>query len=585
MKKIGLFFMLFLTTLLGFATPPLANEVFQLTAKPLDPNTFMLHWHVKKGYFLYQKRIRLTQPPNSNVFLGAIHFPEGIKQSDALNKDYFVYRDQLNISIPVLGKEAGESLVNVHYQGCADDGFCYPPQIMRVKLTIDDHLALTQVTIENEDLSAVNSTNEEPNELEQLFASGNWFLIVLSFFGFGLLLAFTPCVLPMVPVLSGIIVGHGEELTTRKAFMLSLSYVLSMSFTYAAVGAVVALMGNNLQIAMQSPWAISIFSLVFILLALSMFNVYELRLPLSWQAKFASLTRRQGSGHYLGAAVMGALSTLILSPCVTAPLIGALGYIAQTGNVSLGVLALFFLGLGMGTPLLLIGTSAGKLLPKAGPWMNKVKVFFGVLLLGVAIYLMGRLLPATLIMGLWASLLIFSGLYMDALIIGRSKSEKFRQGLGIILLTYGVLVLIGASQGHSNPLEPLVRSNTITPLQDSNEIVVNTLADAQSSITKAKGKPILIDFYADWCTACKIMAKTTLQDEGVKTALNGFLVLKVDVTKNNTQSKLLLNYFNVVAPPTFIFYDAEGHELPILRIVGEASAATFTSRLNKTKGT
>ncbi len=583
MKKIGLFLMLFLTTLLVFATPPLANEVFQLTAKPIDPNTFMLNWHIKKGYFLYQKRIRLTELSNSNVFLGAIHFPEGIKQSDALKKDYFVYRDELNIPIPVLGKEAGESLVNIHYQGCADDGFCYPPQITSVKLTIDDHLALTQVTVENEDLSAVNSTNDEPNELEQLFSSGNWFLIVLSFFSFGLLLAFTPCVLPMVPVLSGIIIGHGEQLTTRKAFMLSLSYVLSMSFTYAVVGAVVALMGNNLQIAMQSPLAISVFSLIFILLALSMFNIYELRLPLSWQAKFASLTRRQGSGHYLGAAVMGALSTLILSPCVTAPLIGALGYIAQTGNVNLGVLALFFLGLGMGTPLLLIGTSAGKLLPKAGPWMNKVKVFFGVLLLGVAIYLMGRLLPATLIMGLWASLMIFSGLYMDALIIGNSKSEKFRQGLGIILLTYGLLILIGTSQGNSNPLLPLVQNNNFSHLQDNNEIVVNTLADAQRNISKAKGKPILIDFYADWCEACKIMAKTTLQDKLVKAALNDFLVLKINVTKNNTESKLLLNHFNVVAPPTFIFYDAKGHESPTLRLVGEASTATFVSRLNKIK--
>ena len=567
--------------ILCMASPPPAEEVFQLSVKQLDPNTFTADWNIKKGFFLYKDRIKFTEPPGSNFHLGAIPFPEALQRKDAQGKTYIIYRDKLTLPVAVLGSQPGEALLDVHYQGCSDEGFCYPPQTSQVKLTIDNQLALTDIAIENNDkVSPVEeSLLSESDKLSKLFSANNWVIIILSFFGFGLLLSFTPCILPMVPVLSGIIVGHGKNLSTSKAFFLSLTYVLSMSVTYAAVGAIVALMGSNLQIAMQSPWIISLFSLIFVLLALSMFGFYELRLPTSWQAKLASATRSQNGGHYLSAAIMGSLSTLILSPCVTAPLIGALGYIAQTGNVILGSLSLFFLSLGMGTPLLLIGLSAGKLLPKAGQWMNTVKSFFGVMLLGVAVYLMERILPGPLIMVLWSALAIFSGIYMGALTRSESNHDKFCQALGIILLIYGLLILIGASQGKSNPLQPLASTNKID-LQQKPMEVVTTFNELQQALTNAKGTPVMLDFYADWCASCKVIANTTLQDSSIQSALRNFVVLKVDLTSNNADSRAILNHFNVVAPPTFIFINAQGEELNRLRLVGEVSTSVFYANLN-----
>lgn len=583
MKQLSLFILLFLTSALVYPEPPAAHEVFQLTTKPLDPNTFSLSWQIKKGFFLYKTRIHLTPQDQAFIQLGSIPFPEGIKKTNAQNEDYFVYQGHLNLNIPVISEHSGETLLNVHYQGCSEEGFCYPPEDLQVKLSFNSELALTDTVLEPNTGLPAPTTSAEPDSLSQLFSTHNWPLIILSFFGFGLLLSFTPCVLPMVPVLSGIIVGHGHNISTTKAFFLSLSYVLSMSITYAIVGAFIAVLGNNLQIAMQSPWAIGLLSMIFILLALSMFNFYELKLPVSWQSKLAGVTRSQHGGHYLSSALMGCLSTLILSPCVTAPLIGALGYIAQSGDITLGVLSLFFLSLGMGTPLLLIGTSAGKWLPKAGHWMNGVKSFFGVLLLAVAINLMKRILPGELIMGLWAALLIFSGLYLGALTRAGSHQEKFLQGMGILCLIYGLLILIGASKGNTNPLQPLISKNTVENTSyPTSRIVIKTISEMEQALANAKGKPVLIDFYADWCDSCQVIESKTLLDPHVKTLLKDFVILKVDITDNNNESKALLNRFNVIAPPTFLFIDPDGNELHPLRLVGAVSTNHFYDHLSKT---
>lgn len=585
MKKYCLFSVLFLTSMLGFATPLPADIIFQVAAKQIDPNTFALQWQIKKGYFLYKKSIKLTKLSDNNFNLGQLTFPTGLTKTNRLGAQYIVYRNKLTLAIPVLGKEPGESLIDVSYQGCSDDGFCYPPQQSQIKLIINNDLALSDVNIENatSPVPELNKKSPPGTQLEQLFSTNNWTLIILSFFGFGLLLAFTPCVLPMIPVLSGIIVGHGNQLSTRKAFFLSLSYVLSMSITYSVIGAVIAFMGNNLQIAMQSPWAIGLFSILFILLALSMFNVYELRLPNAWQQKLAGITRGRASGHYLSAAIMGCLSILILSPCVTAPLIGVLGYIAQQGNVALGILSLFFLGLGMGTPLLLIGTSAGKLLPKTGKWMNEVKAFFGVLLLAVAIYLLQRLLPSVIIMVLWASLLMFTAIYLGALKKASTTLDKFNQGLGLILLVYGILILIGASQGNNNPLQPLKsHSNEV----QNNNLTATTVDEAQAILTQAikEGKPVILDFYADWCTSCKVIAATTLKDPSITALLSNFITLTVDVTAQNSETRALLTYFNVVAPPTFLFFNAQGEQLNQLRLIGEVPIKKLIEKLQLTLG-
>ena len=577
MKKYCLFLIVFFTSLNGFTNPPPADDVFQLSAQATDPNSFTLDWRIEKGFFLYKKSIRLAPTQGSNFNVGTLVFPTALQKTDARKHTYDIYRNQFILSVPVLGLNPGESLIDVYYQGCSDDGFCYPPEQRKIKLTFDTKLALTQVSMENQ--APITEKTDKGSKLELLFANSNWIIIILSVFGFGLLLAFTPCVLPMIPVLSGIIVGHGHDLSTRKAFFLSLSYVLSMSVTYSLIGAGIAFMGNNLQVAMQSVWAIGLFSVMFILLALSMFNVYELRLPISWQVKMASITRSQHGGHYLSAAIMGALSILILSPCVTAPLIGVLGYIAHEGSISLGILSLFFLGLGMGTPLLLIGPSAGKLLPKAGQWMNEVKSFFGVILLAVAIYLLGRLLPTILTMGLWACLLIFSGIYLGALSRANSTLDKFNQGAGLILLGYGFLIMIGASQGHSNPLLPLKHERTVASSEQT--ITAKTVIAAKAALTDAKlaGKPVMIDFYANWCASCKVISATTLQAPAVKAALEGFMTIIVDLSDNNSDSRDLLSYFNVVAPPVFLFFNAEGRELEQSRLIGEVSASTLLEKL------
>lgn len=578
---------------MSFAIPLPASEIFQLGTKQVDPNTFVLNWQVKPGYYLYSDRIKLSEPSNNNLRLGTILFPEATTKTDKQGRTHSVYRDRLALPVAILGEQPGESLLDVQFQGCADDGFCYPPETGQIKLTIDKNLALSAVNLETKTPDAEPVAQEQQEQqvaqaqpvdkVEAVFINHHWAMVILSFFGFGLLLSFTPCILPMVPVLSGIIVGHGKDLSTRKAFFLSLSYVLSMSITYAIVGALVAKLGSNLQVLMQTPWVIGLFSFVFVLLALSMFGFYELRLPTSWQAKLANASRSQSSGHYLSAAAMGCLSTLILSPCVTAPLIGALGYIAHTGNIALGGFALFFLGLGMGTPLILIGMSAGKWLPKAGQWMNLVKAFFGVLLLAVAIFLLERILPGPLVMALWAILLIFSGVYCGALTHSLNNFDKFRQGCGIILLVYGLLVLIGASMGTTNPLQPLagLQIANATTAKVTGGKTVKTLSGLQKAIANAKGKPVMLDFYADWCTSCKFMEATVFKDPRVTEALKDFVVVKVDITGNNAQERALLSQFNVVAPPTFLFLNELGHEESHLRLVGETSTNEFLNQLNQ----
>ncbi|MCL9683944.1 protein-disulfide reductase DsbD [Legionella maioricensis] len=585
MKKCLFLLLFYFTAFIIHADPLPAAEVFQVEVKKVDPNTFVIDWQIKPNYFLYSDRIKLIPQPDSNINLGTLRFPKTQTKTDKNGHVYTVYRDQLSLPVGVLGNKPGEALLDLHYQGCADDGFCYPPEVKQIKLSIDKNLALSDVSLEQTTHEeATPNPIEQPDEISQIFATHSWAMILLIFFGFGLLLSFTPCILPMVPVLSGIIVGHGKTVTTRKAFFLSLSYVLSMSVTYALFGAIVALLGANLQISMQSPWAISLFSLIFILLALSMFGFYEFKLPDSWQTKIAGSNRAQRGGHYIGAAIMGCLSTLILSPCVTAPLIGVLTYIAQTKNILLGSLTLFVLSLGMGTPLLLIGTSAGKWLPESGSWMNAVKAFFGVLLLAVAIYLMARILPPRLIMLFWACLFIFSGIYAGALTHSLTNREKFCQGVGIILLGYGLLILIGVSMGSTNPLQPL--SNVEAASAESSALAprqIQTLSGIKTALSEAKGTPVMLDFYADWCASCKVMEATTFKNAQVKNALSRFEIIRIDVTANNANDQAIMNHFKVVAPPTYIFFDSQGKELVHLKQVGESSAEKFLGVLNQVK--
>lgn len=565
------------TTSATSLNPPPASAVFQLQVQAHDPNTLLLTWEIKPGFFLYRDRISLAQSNNAFVDLADIKLPSALAKTNALNQTILIYRKRLKLPLGLVALHPGETIININYQGCADDGFCYPPESRAIKLSINTKLALTHAELIPSAKHQTTSTANTP------FVNHDWPITLLIFLGLGLLLAFTPCVLPMIPVLSGILVGHGKNLSTRKAFLLSLVYVVSMSLTYAALGAAVTLMGENFQVLLQTPWAISLFSLLFVVLALSMFGAYDLKLPTSWQAKLAHVSYNQATGHYLGAAAMGCLSTLILSPCVTAPLIGALAYIAQTGNILLGTASLFFLGLGMGLPLLLVGTSLGRWLPHAGNWMNTVKSMFGIMLIGVAIYLMSRILLPFIIMLLWASLLVFTGITLGAFRKTTSKLTRLSRGMGIILLAYGLFILFGASQGSTNPLKPLILSNT--PITHVASRVITTLEEAEQALEEAakQHQPVMLDFYADWCTTCKSIEASTLRAPEVEEALQNTVLLKIDLTANNHESRALLHKFNVIAPPTFLFMDALGQERSELRLVGDASVLALQTNLKALK--
>lgn len=585
MKKWFLTLLLGLFSLYAYSMPLPAEEVFKVTTRLIDPNTFIVNWQIAEGHFLYHDRIKISQEPPRFLDIGELRFPRSLKKMDKLGHTQHIYQQMLSLPVAILSKKAGVFYLNLSFQGCAENGFCYPPQTLRIKLTIANNLSLNQVDLEpisNSSAPITTSSNNNRDAITAIFDHHHWAMILLIFFGLGLLLAFTPCVLPMVPVLSGIIIGQGKQLSTRKAMFLSLSYVLSMATTYAIIGAVIAQLGSNLQIIMQSPFAISLLCLIFVILAFSVFGFFEIKLPTSWQSKLIKTSGSQTSGYYLSAAVMGCLSTLILSPCVTAPLIGALGYIAQSGNVLLGSLALFFLGLGLGAPLLLIGTSMGKWLPRSGNWMNTVKDFFGFLLLALAIFLLSRIISPSLTLALWGSLLIFASIYAGALIPAVTTKRKVQQGFSILLLIYGTLLLIGASMGNHDPLQPLAVSRK--PLNSHNHLgltnqSITTLAQLQQALTKAKGRPVMVDFYADWCTSCKIIEATTLKNKHIKQALKNFVILKVDMTQNGVVDQALVQKYHIVAPPTFIFFDRQGKELAAHRLVGDQSIHTFLEKL------
>ena len=526
---------------------------------------------------------------NKYLHIGTLSFPEPENHLSKQGHNSLVYRNKLTLAVPVLVNSGGEVILTVHYQGCSDAGFCYPPQSRDIQLSFDKEHALSQVRAAL-DLASSGPSVDAPAppphvrssaDVKTLFLTANPAWILLSFFGFGLLLAFTPCVLPMIPVLSSIIIGHGKTISTRKAFLLSLTYVLSMAVTYGVIGAIIAKLGANLQVLLQSPWVLSAFSFLFVLLALSMFNVYEFRLPVAWQERLAKVTRSHQGGHYFNAAIMGSMSILVLSPCVTPPLIGALSYIADTGSVFLGLFALFFLGLGMGTPLLLIGASAGKLLPKAGRWMNTIKYIFGMLLLGLAIHLLERLLSPLVTMLMWSALFISCGVGLKPFFSPQTTSSVIKQAIGIMLVIFGGFILYGASAGHTDPWQPLSAGTQLT--HTTTHTVVTSVAQAQQVLAAAAHdeQPVMLDFYATWCESCQQIEKTVMRSPKVLAYEDQIQIVKVDLSNNDADSKALLKYFNVIAPPTFLFYDKTGVAKPALQWVGAIDLDTLLGSMDK----
>ncbi|MEJ2385940.1 MAG: protein-disulfide reductase DsbD [Chromatiaceae bacterium] len=582
------------------------DQAFHFSAEVATPDRLQLSWFIADGTYLYRDKIKLSLADARAVSIGPFVLPAGELKTGMVRPDgsigaVEVYHHGIDLTVPLLRKDARPEQVTLvaRYQGCAERGVCYPPIVKRVSLQLPASGAespsaaaaqVTPQTLETERPPVSNTPMpiSEQDRIAALLAGGNLWAIVPLFFGFGLLLALTPCVFPMIPILSGIIVGQGADITTARAFGLSLAYVLAMALTYTVAGVAAGLFGANIQAAFQNPWVLGAFAMVFVALALSMFGFYELQLPTGLQTRLAELSNRQRSGTLAGVAVMGLLSALIVSPCVAPPLAGALIFIGQTGNAVLGGTALFALSLGMGAPLILIGTSAARLLPRAGAWMDVVKAVFGVLLLGVAIALIERIVPPPVAMVMWALLLICSGVYMGALRHLSPEAggwSKLWKGLGFALLVYGVAMLVGAAAGGKDTLQPLrglgIGGGTVAESGVTFK-GIKTVGDLDRELAAAEGGSVMLDFYAKWCVSCQEMERDTFSDPAVINELKGFVLLQADVTDNDAQDRALMEgRFGIPGPPAILFFGPGGQELRDYRVVGFESPETFLEHLRR----
>ncbi|MET0121562.1 MAG: protein-disulfide reductase DsbD, partial [Candidatus Thiodiazotropha sp. 6PLUC9] len=577
------------------------DEAYKLTASVEDGTHIRLYWSIADGTYLYQDKIRLSLKQNETALLGQIDLPEAEIKQDSIRPDgsfgdVAVYHNEVDLTVPLVRSsvDAGEIVVEANYQGCAEIGVCYPPISKQFTLSLPG-ISEAQAEASTTALSSRSSSTtqapaqSETDEITNTLKGNSTLVIVGVFFLLGLGLAFTPCIFPMIPILSGIIAGHGDQITTKKAFTLSLVYVLSMAVTYTFAGVLAGLFGENLQAYFQNPWILSSFALVFVLLALSMFGFYDLQLPSSLQSRLTEVSNKQQGGSLVGVAIMGFLSALIVGPCVAPPLAGALIYIGQTGDALLGGLALFALSMGMGAPVIAIGTSAGKLLPRAGGWMDAVKAVFGVALLGVAIVMLERIIIAEIAMVLWGLLLIISAIYMGALRnleIEASGWQKLWKGVGFVFLVYGTLMLVGAAAGGKDTVQPLrgivMAGGSGSAHQELTFKRIKSLEDLQREVDSASaaGKPVMLDFYADWCVSCKEMEKYTFSDSDVISALSNTVLLQADVTANDDTDKALLQeHFGLPGPPAIIFYGADGQERKAFRVVGFKPADEFAEHV------
>lgn len=568
--------------------PP--EEAFRLTVTTTDPYSLSAYWQIEDGYYLYKEKLSF-RTESDVVQLGSPRLPEAIRNYDEYFGDSEVYYTELEVMLPLsrVGPEAATFDLVVGYQGCAVDGICYPPieRILTVPLP-----AASSYDQPREIGAGSGGKISEQDRLARIIRDGNLLLVLATFYLGGLLLSFTPCVLPMIPILSGIIAGQGPELSTRRAFLLSLTYVLGMAVTYTVAGAAFAAAGQQAQAVFQKPWLIVLFAALFVALALSMFGLYALQLPASMQTRLTNLSNRQSAGTYTGTAVMGVLSALVVTACVAPPLVAALTVIGQAGDVARGGSALFAMSMGMGTPLLIIGTSAGTLIPKAGPWMDGIKAAFGVMLLGVAIWMLDRILPGAVILTLWAVLVFLSGVFLGALDPLTQSSDGWRRlgkGLGLLFMAYAVMMLVGAASGSHDPLQPLkgaIGQQTTMAYAVVEFERIKTVADLDDRVAVANenGKTVMLDFYADWCVSCKEMEKYTFADPRVIKALSGTVLLQADVTANDEADQTLLRHMGIYGPPTIAFFGLDGKEAAGYRVVGFMPADEFHLHINDAFG-
>ena len=585
------------------------EKAFRFAARAIDTKTVEISYRIADGYYLYRERFKFSTEPGL-VRTGVPEFPKGQIHDDQFFGKTETYRRELRFRLPVDDASGLDRFkLKVTSQGCADIGVCYVPHeqsadIRLAAVPIDTLSAdpLTRLGIENKkqgesqraegsfsDRDAQGLIGGDESRFVQVLESGRIWAALAFFFVAGIALAFTPCVLPMVPILSGIIVGEGRFATRKRALLLSLCYVLGMAVTYTAIGVAAALSGQMLAAALQSAWVLWTFALIFVLLALSMFGFYELNLPSGLHARIASASHRFPGGHYGGVAIMGMLSAAIVSPCVAAPLAGALLYISQTRDVWLGGSALMAMALGMGVPLMVVGVSEGALLPKSGPWMKSVKQVFGALLLGVAVWVVSPVIPVVAQMLAWGTLLIVCAMFLraiDPLPANVNAWARLWKGVGIIALLAGAAMVVGALAGGRDPLRPLAGlSANAGDAKDglSGEVRferIKTLVELDARLASS-GRPVMLDFYADWCVSCKEMERFTFSDARVRERLAVMTLLQIDVTGNTPEDNALLKRFRLFGPPGIIFFDRSGQEISDVRVIGYQDAARFARALDR----
>jgi len=581
--------------------PP--DEAFLVSAAMPDAQTVKLDYTPTEHTYLYRDKLAFVVKSPADIKVERVDTPAGDIKDDPSFGRIEVYHHKFSANLVLSRALAGnEKLVlEATWQGCNEAvGVCYPPIKHEFLLAASGGAASTVASSSAASPAEPAVGESDTSRIERVLKGGSFWAVIATFFGFGLLLALTPCVFPMIPILSGIIAGQNKQLTKVSGFLLSLAYVLGMAITYALAGVAAALSGTLLSNALQNPWALGIGSGLFVLLALSMFGFFELQLPSFIQSKFSDASNKMKGGNFVGVFIMGALSAVIVGPCVAPPLAAALAFIAQTGNTTLGGVALFVLALGMGVPLLLVGLSAGALLPRAGGWMNAVKYFFGVMMLAIAIYLISPIIPAWINMLLWAVLLIASAIYLhalDPLPTHASGWSRLWKGLGVVLLIGGLSIILGMLAGSRDLLQPLevykggiIKSGTPGAAMAAEQEglafeKVKSVAelDTRLAAAKAEGREVMLDFYADWCVSCKEMERFTFTDPKVQARLHKMVLLQVDVTANTDADKALLQRFSLFGPPGLIFWNGAGMQSDY-KVIGFEKADKFLASINAALG-
>ncbi len=566
--------------------PP--DEAFVMDTRVDSSNEITVSWIIQPGYYLYKDKFEFSV--DGPIQLGTARLPDGEATEDEYFGEVEVYYDYVEAQLPFsrASPDAVDIQLTALYQGCKVDSICYPVMEGTRELGL---LASSSFTAPSSTSSAPLMVSEQ-DRLANVVINYPLWAVLGMFYGLGLLLAFTPCVLPMVPILSGIIAGQGANVTPTRGFALSLAYVMGMAVTYTAGGALAALAGGQVQAAFQQPWILTLFAGLFVGLAMAMFGLFELQMPAAIQTRITNLSNNQRTGTFAGTAIMGALSALIVTTCVAPPLVATLAVIGQSGDVVRGSGALFALSLGMGSPLLVLGASAGKLLPKVGPWMNTVKAAFGVMMLGLAIWMMERVLPGSVTLALWALLVFLSGVFLGAfepLPAAPSPARRLSKGLGVLACLYGALMIVGVTLGGDDPLEPIPRGSLLAGPMGSAETAhlafepIESVAELEVALAAAQeaGMPVMVDFTADWCVACKEYEEYTFPDAEVMAALDPFALLQIDVTENNDDDQALLQHFSSFGPPTIAFFDRYGQEREAYKLVGFVGAEQFNAHVRQ----